>query len=668
MQTDLTLETDADPGQEPMQGKSREQALAEWVMKYAEPWRRQRDSAFQELNGEYYRLWRGRWIAADKDKASQRSRIVTPALSQALEMTVSELEEGIFGREQWVDLLDDAGDPDTSDIDGMRGILLDDLKRDKIPSAIAQCLLNGGLWGTVAAKVCVEEREDKKILRDPGTKRLRVEKTPAVSVPVVPIPWNELITDPEAEYADDGLATVHEVRKSRAWLRRQPWGKEYADRGTQVEDDGQTTPFERADPEDRVKDTPANSVLVTEWHGLVPARLLAQPRDGDFLTAALTEVANPQDDDDNLVEAIVTIADEKEVLRAIPNPFVMKDRSIVVAPFEKVPGRLHGRGVMEKGYNAQKALDAEVRTRIDVMALVSNPMMGADNTALPRGFDLRVRPGKVWLTNGEPGKALHPISFQGLDPTSFNQSAEMERMVQMGTGAMDTATPLRENRRNETASGTSLIAGTFVKRCKRALRHLNDEFLNVLLQKIIWRRMQYDPDRYPSDLKFRVVSTLGIVARELEQSQLQQAAAIAPPGSPVQLQLLRAYFDNTSSPHKAELIKAVDQMLTPDPEQQQMAQLAQQLELAKAQGEVAEINAKAGKAQADAMLAVAKARSEMHSMGVKDAEVEQGFIQLQNELEEIREFRRQNDVAVMKIAADLQKAREGKSTSNSGES
>jgi hypothetical protein len=392
-----------------------------------------------------------------------------------------------------------------------------------------------------------------------------------------------------------------------------------------------------------------NTVKITEWHGLVPSRLLVKPRKDDPLTAAIATAADPSEDTDTLVEAIVTIADGKKLLRAVANPFIMKDRSIVVAAFEKIPGRLHGRGVMEKGYNAQKALDAEVRTRIDVMALVSNPMMGADNTALPRGFDMRVRPGKVWLTNGPPGQALAPISFPGLDPNSFNQSSEMERMVQMGTGAMDSATPLKENRRNETAGGTSMIAGGFVKRAKRSLANINREFVEPIIQKILWRRMQYDPARYPADLKFRVVGTLGIVARELEQNQLQSAAAIAPQGSPVQLTLLKAFFDNTSSPHKAELLQAVDQMLAPPPpEEQEMARQAQQLELAKLRGEVLQTAADTKQKEAMAVLNIAKAQSEMQEQGVKNVELELEFQRLMKEFGELREFSRQNDIALLK--------------------
>lgn len=642
---------------EPITAKSREQMLVEWCMRYVQPWREQRDQAFKDLNEEYYRLYRGRWVKADKDKQSQRSRIVTPALAQALDMTVSELEEATFGREQWVDFLDDDGDPDQEDIMGLRRRFLEDMHADGVPSAISQCYLNGGLWGTMAAKVSVEQTTEKTFLpakpRDPVSgapaTQATVEEEPAVKVPVIPIPWNELITDPEAEWADDGLATIHEVRKTRSWLRKYDWGRDYASKAAQVPDDDPTESTNTGDPEELTKTERENSVKITEWHGLVPARLLAKPRDGDFLTAALAEAANPKDDATTLVEAIVTIADEKHLLRAMANPFVMKDRSIVVCPFEKVPGRLNGRGVMEKGYNGQKALDAEVRTRIDVMALVANPMMGADNTALPRGFDLRVRPGKVWLTNGPPGQALHPISFQGLDPNSFNQSAEMERMVQMGTGAMDTATPLRENRRNETATGTSLIAGTFVKRSKRALGNITRDFIEPLVQKVLWRRMQYDPARYPADLKFRVVGTLGIVARELEQSQLQNAASIAPQGSPLQLMLLKAYFENTSSPNKAELVDAVDQMLTPDPEQQEMAKVMAQLELAEKRGKVLQLSADTKAKEANAVLSIAKAQKELSETGIANAELELEFGRLQKEFGELREFSRQNDIALLNV-------------------
>ena len=70
---------------------TRKAELCSWVMEKVDRWKDQRDTAWQALWSEYYRLWRGRWIKEDQTRNSERSRIVTPALAQALEMTVAEL-------------------------------------------------------------------------------------------------------------------------------------------------------------------------------------------------------------------------------------------------------------------------------------------------------------------------------------------------------------------------------------------------------------------------------------------------------------------------------------------------------------------------------------------------------------------------------------------------
>jgi hypothetical protein len=187
-----------------------------------------------------------------------------------------------------------------------------------------------------------------------------------------------------------------------------------------------------------------------------------------------------------------------------------------------------------------------------------------------------------------------------------------------------------------------------VKRAKRSLGNITRDFIQPLIQTVIWRRMQYDPVRYPADLKFRVVGTLGIVARELEQSQLQNAAAIAPQGSPLQLQLLRAYFENTSSPHKSELVAAVDQMMQPDPAAQEHEQKMRQLELAKLQAEVTTEQTKGMLQQAQTALAIAKAQAEMASIGAESNDLALEVVRLEKEFGELREFSRQNDISLIK--------------------
>ena len=655
--------------------------LVAWVMTRVNRWRDDRNNVYEKVWGEYYRLWRGRHIDSDKTRSTERSRLVSPALSQALEMTVAELEEATFGRDAWVDIIDDVGDPDHTDTDGVRRLFLDDMATDKVPESVGSAYLHGGLWGTLAAKVVVEQQSIPAVQQDEDGKMISVFE-PRICVKVVAIPPMELIPDPDAESVEDMLGIAHEVTKPRAWLLTQPAGRDYA-KSTDSKPNHEEDKIDLGDPEALLASQP-NQVLVTEYHGLVPKKLL--PSDGknpfkkllqkeDPLAAAIVTPLGTEgelDTDGEMVEAIVTIFDKKTLGMAIENPFLMKDRSIVAAPFERVPGRFWGRGVMEKGYNPQKALDAEIRTRMDVMALIANPMLGADQTALPRGFDLRVRPGKVWLTNSNPKEALYPVQFPNLDPASFSQTSEMERMVQMGTGAMDTATPLAENRRNETATGTSLIAGTFVKRSKRSLRSITHNFLNPLVQKILWRRMDFDPSNYPQDMKFRISSTLGIVARELEQAQITTLLQMVQDKPQTSSVLVNAMFDNSASPYKAELVKALAADGQPDPQQQAMQHLQQkaaevevQTNEAKMQQEQVGIGLKMleiKKMESDIMLNIAKIE-EMSQKGVLDqASAQMDVARLMKELEEVRQFARQVDVSMMKVLADAERGNSNGST------
>lgn len=644
--------------------------LVAWVMSRVDQWRDARDQAYQVLWGEYYRLWRGRHIADDKTRASERSKLVSPALAQALEMSVAEMEEAIFGRENWVDILPDMVDGQPQDLGHLQAQLIQDLDHDSVPPAIADCLLNGGLFGTLGAKVIVEKKMERKILitQDPttGEASTSVQETPYVCVKAIAIPADELIVDPEATTVAEMLGIVHECSKSRAWLLQQPFGVKYAGNAGARTSDINWKP-ERKDPEDLVKVNP-DAVLVTEYHGLIPLRLLEQGREKPAVQvdplaeaeigAGAAEETEDFDGDGPMIEAIVTIFDKHYLGRAVRNPFLMKDRSIIAAPFERVPGRFWGRGVMEKGYNPQKGLDAELRARMDALALITNPMVALDQTALPRGFDLRVYPGKAWLTNGSPKESIMPFAFPGLDQASFAQTAEMERMVQMGTGSMDSATPLEGNRRNETLGGTSMIASTFVKRTKRALRNINKAFIEPLVQAILWRRQQYDTQRYPTSLRFRIAGTLGIVARELEQSQLTQLLSLVQPGSAVQRVIVKAIFDNSNSPYKSDLEAALEQDAQPDPSQAKLMELqmaAAEADIMNKQLENATLATKMRLVEADTMLRMAQIQTELQKPGAESSKLQTEMARLQIEIGELAEFSRQNDIATFKAVADANK-------------
>lgn len=663
-------------GRGELKAPTKEDQLVSWVMSRVDRWREHRDNAFKERWGEYYRLWRGRWSEADRNRSSERSRLIAPALSQAIEMTVAEMEEATFGREQWFDVRDDVMSQASGDVEGTKAIvatrdrLLDDAATYGIPDAIAASYLNGALYGNGIAKIIVD-KEVKKVPGevDPQTgKRIIVDQERWV-VKLDPLPADEFVPDPSATCIEDMLGCAHEIEKPSAWVAK------LQARGIfRKEDPGlhDGTDMEmksnRADPEGGLHRE--DTVLVTEYHGLVPARLLPTRQNrGPVFADQLIEQEEIVQGDETLVEAIVTIGNKGTLLRARPNPFWMQDRSIVSYQHEKVPGRFWGRSVAEKGFNPQKALDAELRSRMDALALISNPMMSADITRMPRGFDLRIRPGKLWLTNGSPKDVLQPIAFQGLDPNTFNQTGEMERMVQMGTGAMDSATPIKQNERNSTATGSSLQQAGFVKRSKRAMSNVSRNFLEPIIKKVLWRYMQFDAKRYPTDVDFRVMGTLGIVARELEQNQLTQMLGLVPDGTPPQLVLIKAIFDNSSSPYKGQINAAVDQMMQPPSEEEQAKQqFLEQMAIAAQQLEIEKTKMEVGKLQSEIMLNIAKAQSEEVKTEFEGAELQIEVQRLFKEMQELQEMGRQNTAAMLNAEANYIKAITGGNSGNNGSS
>ena len=100
--------------------------------------------------------------------------------------------------------------------------------------------------------------------------------------------------------------------------------------------------------------------------------------------------------------------------------------------------------------------------------------------------------------------------------------------------------------------------------------------------------MQFDPERYPSvDMNFVPTATLGIIAREYEQQQFIGLLQTLGPNTPVLPLILKGIMQNSSLTNRFELIAALDEMMQPNPEQQQMEQMQAQLAMQAAQAQIA---------------------------------------------------------------------------------
>jgi len=564
-----------------------EESLEEWVMTKCENWRDHYESNYEQKFEEYYRLWRGQWDPVDSERASERSRIISPALQQAVESNVAELEEATFGRGKWFDISDDTNDPQKQDILYLRKKLTEDFEACKVRKAVAECLINSAVFGTGIGEITLEEIKEMapatQPIMDGQLQAVGVNITDRVVVKLKPVLPQNFLIDPVATSIEDamGVAIDEFVSKhSVEMLQEQGVYKEAfiesAAPDTDLEPDQDLTLYN----DDKIR--------LTKYYGLVPRELL-EAEDVDV------------EENFKYVEAIVVIANGGTLLKAEANPYMMNDRPVVAFPWDVVPGRFWGRGVCEKGYNSQKALDTELRARIDALSLTIHPMMAVDATRLPRGAKPEVRPGKMILTNGDPREVLQPFNFGQVGQITFAQAASLQQMVQQATGAVDSAGIAGQVNGEATAAGISMSLGAIIKRHKRTLINFQQSFLLPFVTKAAHRYMQFDPENYPvADYKFNATSTLGIIAREYEVTQLVQLLQTMKQDSPLYPVLIQSIIDNMNLSNREELIETMQKAQQPDPQAQQMAQMAQQTQLEFQQSQTAALNAQAAESQARA--------------------------------------------------------------------
>ncbi len=587
-----------------------EQDLEGWVVDKCQGWRNHFESNYAEKFDEYYRLWRGQWAAEDKTRQSERSKIISPALQQAVESSVAELEEATFGRGKWFDIEDDVADNEKRDIALLRETLYKDFKKNKVRKSVAECLINAAVFGTGIAEVVLEEEKEFQ----PATQPVMGGDLMAVGVNIVdktcvklrPVMPQNFLIDPLATSVEEALGcAVDEFVPMHLVEQLQEQGV-YRDVVV-----GLAAPDFDIEPDKDLAVFEDDKVRLTKYYGLVPRHLLkAAQAEEEENEEEVEELVADEEDNSYYVEAIVVIANDGTLLKAEANPYMMGDRPVVTFPWDVVPSRFWGRGVCEKGYNSQKALDAEIRARIDALALTIHPMMAMDATRMPRGAKPEVRAGKTILTNGNPREVLQPLNFGNVSQVTFAQANELQKMVQTATGAIDSAGISGSINGEATAAGISMSLGAIIKRHKRTLINFQESFLIPFVTKAAHRYMQFNPERYPvADYKFHTSSSLGIIAREYEVTQLVQLLQTMKPDSPMYSQLIMSIVDNMNLANREELVAALQQDNQPNPEAQQMAMAAQQAQIEFQKSQTAALQGQAVESQARAQKLTTEAQA-----------------------------------------------------------
>lgn len=554
--------------------------LSQWVMEKCDSWRDHYDSNYRGDHEEYYRLWRGIWASSDQERKSERSRIITPALQQAVESSVAEVEEATFGRGKWFDLHDDFQDNNKVDIELVKKQLNEDMQFAKARSSISEVLINSAVYGTGIGEVYLDEVTEyvpaQQPVMDGAMQAVGVIKKERFIVKLRPILPQNFLIDPVAKTIEEALGCACDMFVPAHQVQIDIDNGVYRD--VEIETTATDTKLE-ADQETNYQDD--NRVRLTKYYGLVPKHLFEEEMNneeaGDL--ESLFPDENKNNKDDSYVEAVVIIANGNTILKVESNPFMMQDRPIVAFQWDTVPSKFWGRGVCEKGYNSQKALDTELRARIDALALTVHPMMAIDASRMPRGAKFDIKPGKTFLTNGNPAEILQPFKFGAVDQITFAQGQQLQDMVQQATGAVDSVGFQGALNGEATASGISMALGAVIKRHKRTLLNFQENFLVPFIHKAIHRYMQFDPETYPvQDYKFIASNSLGIIAREYEVTQLVQLLQTMPADSPMYPMLVESIVESMNLTNRESILATIKEANAETPEKQQQQAQQQQVQ------------------------------------------------------------------------------------------
>jgi hypothetical protein len=561
--------------------------LVSFVVDHCDRWRTYRDINFLPQWEEYERIFRGQWASEDKTRESERSRIVTPATQQAVETRHAEIMEAIFGSGEFFDIKDDIKDVDGNplDVEMLKLQMMEDFKRDKLRKHVDQVVLLAEIYGTGIAEITTSMEKEfvPATMPMPGQAQAAIGtvERPRVSVKPMPINPKNFLWDPNGTTVDDcmGVAiekyvSIHKIVRGieRGIYRKVNITPTYED--TDLE------------PTQEVSQYQDEKVLLLTYYGLVPREYLNKVEDEDIVELFPDESA--AEDYQDMVEAIIVIANDGMLLKAEENPYMMKDRPVLTYQADTVPNRLPGRGTIEKAYNMQKSIDAQVRTHLDSLALTASPMMAVDATRLPRGAKLTVQPGKAIYTNGNPNEILYPFKFGQTDGSSITTAEKFQQMLLQATGTLDSNGMVSAVGRDAAGTGMSMAVASIIKKYKRTLVNFQEDFLIPFINKAAYRFMQFDPERYPSvDMVFIPTATLGIIAREYEQAQFISLLQTLGPDTPVLPIILKGIVANSSLSNRAELMQRLDAMGQVDPEAQQKQMIQEQLAMQAAQAQIA---------------------------------------------------------------------------------
>ena len=395
-------------------------------------------------------------------------------------------------------------------------------------------------------------------------------------------------------------------------------------------------------------------------------------------------------DGDGIAEPIVCTWVGKTIIRLEENPYPDKKIPFIIVPFNSIPFQLDGESLAEDIGDNQKVKTAITRGIIDNMARSNNGQIGMRHGALNMANRKKFLQGKNFEFNGTPADFWQG-SFNQIPSSAFDMIGLQNNEIESQTGVKSFSGGINASGLGSTATGARATMDAASVRRQHIIRNISENLMKPLLRKWMAYNAEFLEDEEVirvtnnkfvpvrrDDLAGRIDIDLTISTYEENSAKAQELSFLLQTlGNSVPFELTQKVLTEIVRLGKMPALEK--QLREFKPQQDPLAEKAKQLELqnlqlenAKLQAEIGNLNARAGENEVDkelkswkAKVEEAKARKLESEADLSDLEMirkDHGFQHLENMERErlkldyqakIKELDRQANLEAMLFQANL---------------
>jgi len=213
-----------------------------------------------------------------------------------------------------------------------------------------------------------------------------------------------------------------------------------------------------------------------------------------------------------------------QLLRLVYNPYTPVRIPFYIAPYEVNPYSIFGIGVGENMADTQLLMNGFMRMAVDNGVLSSNIVFEVNENNMKPGQDFEIYPGKVFITQGQPGQSIFANKFPNVTQECMLLFDKARQLADEATGMPSYSHGMSGvMSTGRTAAGMSMLMGAADKNIKAVIRNIDDYLLMPLGKALYAFNMQFNfQEDFVGDLDIVALGTDSLMRNEVRSQKILQ--------------------------------------------------------------------------------------------------------------------------------------------------